>query len=870
MHGSTVWFVGLPLVLVAAGILAAWLTVRLRRGSGDRLRARRIEQPLAHELPYWAFVDDGGAGVAVHIDGSQSAHLELWGLDTDCLDNETLAQITTALHAIVQSLPPGAVLQFVHWTDGDVSTTIARYEEATAASEGIGRALVEDKVRDLRRRGGLRCSRLVVSVSPPPPAAPAGRRLPFRRHFPSIGPEEHAAALIRLRTLRDQLARALQAAGLRARPLGVPEVRRLAYSVLNPRRVRITPDPPPEDGSGCGDEPSAREQLVYAGLEERRDRLVLDGQLVRVLTLKSLPTATEPALLEALIVGLPFHVRLQVAIEALDESAAITDLKRRRDRAHLLANLRERRNQEAEAAERDVAELIDANLQSTLRMVRIAVTMVLSVDASVPDPGLVLDRQTAEVLRLFHGLHGAQAMVDDLGQLDEFLATLPGNARHGRRWRRCTSLNATHMLLAWQPWTGAASPPLLVENGRGHLVGYDPFDPGLDNPNACMAGTSGSGKSVTTNYLLCHLLAGGAKALIVDVGGSYRRLVDLFDGQYFAVQLDREPPGLNLFFPPLDIVRADGGLDEQRVQFVAAVVERMVADRGRESLTNAERAVVVRAIALTYDAAGHRTPILADLVDVLRDFPGDDPEDVAIARNLARALRVWTDGPAGRIVNRPSTIQLDGRAPLCAFDLKGLETQPDLQAVVLLILSGILWHLVMRDPTERKVVVFDEVWRLLAAPASARLVEELYRTSRKYRCSILTISQSVEDFAGSTIAPALINNAATVYLLRHRRGHDVAAVQWKLNERERQVFEALEMRRGQYTEALILHGEHHFLARIVLTPFEYWLATTHPPDLEIERRFLERHPGTPRLSVLRALATEHPHGAPSAAARDAV
>src|SRR4029077_2226932 len=107
-----------------------------------------------------------------------------------------------------------------------------------------------------------------------------------------------------------------------------------------------------------------------------------------------------------------------------------------------------------------------------------------------------------------------------------------------------------------------------------------------------------------------------------------------------------------------------------------------------------------------------------------------------------------------------------------AFDLKGLEGDKDLQAVLVLILSGIIWNLVMRDNTEAKVVVFDEVWRLLESPASAQLIAELYRTSRKYRCSILTISQSVEDFTGSSIAAALINNSATVYLLKHRLGHE--------------------------------------------------------------------------------------------------
>jgi type IV secretory pathway VirB4 component len=404
--------------------------------------------------------------------------------------------------------------------------------------------------------------------------------------------------LKQLRVVVDQVTRGLTAAGLRSRVLAGSELRRQIYGLLNPTHARIVPEPP-----AWSDDQTAREQLVFSGVLEQRDSLVCDGQLMRVLTLKALPTFTEPALLEALLVGLPFHCRVQVAIEASDSIRALDDLKRRRDQAHLLATLREKRNQEAEAQEQDVAELIDQNLRSSLRMVRVSVSIVLSVDARRPDAALVLDGQTHEVKRVVAGLGGAQIMVDEYAQMDELLATLPGNAKRGRRWRRCTSENAAHLVLAWQPWTGAPAPTLLVQNGRGHLVGLDPFDEALDNPNAFMAGASGSGKSATTNYLLLNLLATGAKALVVDVGGSYRRLMEIFGGRYFAITLDSSvTPALNPFFAPVDILGPGGRLEERRLAFILAVVERMACDARRPELGNAERALLAAAVDATFRA----------------------------------------------------------------------------------------------------------------------------------------------------------------------------------------------------------------------------------------------------------------------------
>lgn len=70
------------------------------------------------------------------------------------------------------------------------------------------------------------------------------------------------------------------------------------------------------------------------------------------------------------------------------------------------------------------------------------------------------------------------------------------------------------------------------------------------------------------------------------------------------------------------------------------------------------------------------------------------------------------------------------------------------------------------------------------------------------------------------------------------------------------------MRRGEYTEALILHGEkHHFLARIVLSPLEYWITTSHPADQALERAIQRDQPHLSRLDQLRLLAARYPHGA---------
>lgn len=845
---------GVPLALVGLSAAAAYGLSRMEPGSRQRVRRRQAASPLAHELPYWHATP---GGVLVGVDLSYSAALELVGVDTDCLSADELDQVARALHAALHVLPHGTLLQWLHITDRDHSALADAFTGQTESPSPVAQRLTRERAQMIRRDPNLRRTRLYLVVT-----RRYGRaRLPGGRRFADWTEREHATREREILSLREQVARGLEGAGLDSRELSKADAIALAYEMLNPARARTVPAPAVGPRLDVADEQTLREQLAFAGVAEQQRHLTVDGRRLRVLTLKNLPAFTEPALLETLTVALPYEVTVQLGLEVLDDQKSLDALKRKRDRALALAQAAQRRNQEAEAQHIEVAELIDENLYANIRMVRLSLTVVLGVtDGSEADRQL--DEQTSEVLRLLSRAHGADGLVEDYAQLDTWLSTLPGNVAHAGRWHTCTSQNAGHLLLAFQSWPGHRRPSVMLENRRNHLVGFDPFDGSLDNPNAFMAGASGAGKSVTTNFLLMHLLASGAHALVIDVGGSYRKLIELFGGDYLSFEREADP-ALNLFYPPEDMFDEAGSIDPLRMQFILTVLEALATDGHRPELRHEERAVLDSALGTLYRhyAAYAHTPLLGEFVAYLATVSQDeswrDDEDRGIARQLAKRLGYWTQGAHGQLFNRPSTVQLTSL--FAGFDLKGLSDE--VREPVVLILSGLIWNLVMKDASARKLVVFDEVWTLLSTPASAKLLEELYRTSRKYRCAILSISQSVDDFTGSSIAGALVNNSATAYLLRHRSGHAQIAEHFQLNPRERQVFEELEMRRGAYAELLMLAGAaHHFVARIALTPLEYWIATTHPADKAAHRALAAEHPHLGLLDTLHLCAQRWPRG----------
>lgn len=854
MTGTLLIAPALGLAVVAAVLYAL---ARVERGSGDRVRRRQAQSPLAHHLPYWTIGDDG---VVVGVDRTYAVGLALAGVDSDCQSAEQLERVATQLHNLVRILEPGVVLQWQFSLDQDHREMLRRYQDAARREGACAEMLAREKAEAIAATPSLRRSRLYLYVSAPNELQALARRLGARPAFGQLTAATDAAERERVLALGHQVARALTAAGFGARLLAGDELRALAYEVLNPTRCHIVPAPNRKDAVPFADAQTAREQLAFAATTEEPRSLLLDGRRLRVLTLSALPDITYPRLIEQLTLQLRVACRVQTAVEIVDPQRALDSLKRQRDRLTGLLGAAERENPEAVAQLSDLRHLIDDLVGQTQRIVRFGLSLVLSVPEG-PDAERALDQQTADVLQLVAGLQGAQALVEEYDQLDAFLATLPCNAPHRTRWMTCTSENACDLFVAWQSWCGHDDPALLLENGRNYLVGLNPFASTLTNANAFVAGSSGAGKSVFTNYMLMHLFSAGVRGLIIDVGGSYRRLLQLFGGAYFAFDRDADA-ALNLFYEPADVVADDGELDPLRLQLMLAVIETLLVEPERPQLRKRERGLLNWAVRQLYRGATS-APLLEDLAALLRTARFSDQATDALARGLAQDLDYWVQGPYQSLLNRPSTVALTTH--FAGFDLDGVPAE--VLPTVVLILSGMIWNAVTEDRSERKVVVFDEVWTLLSSPTSVALLEKLYRTARKWNAGILTISQAVSDFTGCAIADALVNNSETAYILRHNVGVEAAVETFKLNDTERKVLEGLESRHGEYSEVLVLSGqERHFLGRVVLTPLEYWVATTHPPDLAALAKVQAAHPDAPLLEQLQICAARYPHGAPAALA----
>jgi type IV secretory pathway VirB4 component len=563
----------------------------------------------------------------------------------------------------------------------------------------------------------------------------------------------------------------------------------------------------------------------------------------RLISLKAMPDQTCASMAQILR-DLPFDSRLFLSVHVPVQSKELDSLQTQRRIAFSMVHGKQNgvRDIESHAKLDDIETLLEQMVAQGEKIFWVSLNILLrSKDLDV------LDAQVNQTMMKLRELSGAEGMLETLGAMDVFKELALPNGRGRERAKRLKTSELADFLPLYGPWRGHPRPSILLRSRLGNLVGFDPFDKSLTNANQIVSGGSGSGKSFMTNILMLQMLKESPKIFIVDIGGSYRKLCSNLGGQYIPLGLEG---GLSI--NPFDLLSGASQPDSQKIKFLVGLVEVMTTEHGDGRLPRLWRAEIEDSIRRVYDAS--KTPCLSDLKDDLSQH-----FDTEITR-LARTLGQWVgDSAYGQFVDRPTTIELN--RPLVCFDLKGLDSNPDLQAACLFIITDFVWREVQADKTSKKFLIFDECWRLLENDAGSQFIGEVFRTFRKYYASAIAISQNIDDFARSRIASAILPNAATKWILK-QKGADQTRLQevLDLNVNEMALIESLRQERGKYSEAFLMCEDDRSLVTIESTPLEYWIATTDPRETSLLQRRLQEDPSLSEWDCLHSLAQEYPTG----------
>lgn len=796
---------------------------------------RRREDSLAEELPYWDFFD-GPKPHLVLADGSLVGGLRVSLVDTECFDECDVNQFVIGLRSALNSVSEGVSLQFALNVRSDFSDVITnhtsnQYEHANALIKDIAQYRAHQLHTALINRELYR-PQLKVYVRTPAVGIKRSNFFKRRDLFSgqaSVAYDETMEVLIQN---LDSLSSSLKAVGLNCSVLQRSDIISHVYDFLNPKRSQTEPTPRVKSPRDRDIEKeilqecdwlaaqSPREQLVFGDLVLEYDQFVLDSHFFRVISLKTLPELTFAGQLSDFL-RMPFHYDLMLSIHVPTQAGEMAKLQQKRKMAHSLAVTQggKASDLESESKLSSTEELIRELLNTGQRIYAAQLTIVLKAPNDLSGKK-VLNRQVREVLSRFRVLQGAEGLEETVGAWKIVKGNLPAAPMVLERAKKMKTNNLADFLPVFGSREGDANPTVILRNRLNGLVSYDPFDPGLPNYNCLVTGSSGAGKSFLNNCILVQELARGLRVFIIDIGGSYRKLTEALDGQYLEVNLSDQYK-LN----PFDIPNSQDEPSNQKIKSLLAVIETMVAEDDRAKLAKLDRVLLEKAILSVYEKkrADCKIPILSDLVTELQKM--NEPS----MQPIAKMLHMWTgDRPYGRLLDGPGTLKTG--ATICTFDLKGLSNYPDLQSVMILILTDFILNQVEQDRSQRKRIILDEAWELLKSNASANFMEYCARTLRKTGSGITFITQGVEEIVASAIGPAILNNTATKFVMLQRGDSEALKNVLKLNKQELQLIQSLHQRKGEYSEGFMIEGDHRQVIRVFPSPMEYWLATSDSQD----------------------------------------
>ena len=788
---------------------------------------------LSDKLQLWGTIPN----TVIYSDGSLGAVLKVDLVDAEFWPDTEINSLAERIRSFLNALPENTDIQFLKEI---TATPDARINGQTPSGlNGLLESLSAGRqalFQMMNSTGTLPEHSLLVVIRRPLSSPLIGRPKMFGKSkmYREISESELKRAEAVFQKDVSGVSDGLTGLGLKTRRFSEGEIAERTYREWNPdRNVSL----------GRYDTEDLRDSLLFTDAVIHPRGFLLGATDHRVISLKLLPEQTHAGM-AGVLSELPYGSQVYLSVHVPQQSKELESLQTQRRLAFSLVHGRPGRVRDidSEAKLEDLEQVIEDLVQASEKIFRLSFNIVLR--SSDPEE---LDSDVARCLAKVRELAGAEAMVETVAAFDIFSDVVFPNARSTERQKRLKTSNLADFIPVQGSWHGHETAAAQFRSRTGSLVGFDPFASELTNANQLISGASGSGKSYLTNNLLLQFLKDDPKIFIIDIGGSYKKLCTSLGGQYIPLGV-----GSALSLNPFDLAEGEEKPSEQKIKFLVGLVETMTKEHESTGLPRLERAELEGAIIGLYSI--HKEPTLTDLKMSLAGH--EHPRMQMISKILAQ----WTgDSPFGQFLDRKTSMSLERR--LICFDLKGLETHPDLQAACLFVITDLIWRSVQADRSSKKYLIFDECWRILETPAGASLVGDVFRTFRKYYASAIAISQTIDDFARSTVAHAIIPNSSVKWLMKQKGSNKENLKQiLGLNDHELGVIDSLQQERGSFSEAFLMAGDRRSVVRIESTALEYWIATTDPRDLAQVDIETQKEPETATIDILKRLAVRYPAG----------
>jgi type IV secretory pathway VirB4 component len=461
----------------------------------------------------------------------------------------------------------------------------------------------------------------------------------------------------------------------------------------------------------------------------------------------------------------------------------------------------------------------------------------------------VLQSRTDQIKSAF-GKIGIRSKEEAEYTISSFLASIPGGNGFLEGFYMPLESAVCYMNLV-SPKRGDKK-GILLNNRHGHPIYYDPFKYNLDNQHAFVFGPTGSGKSFFNGKMIKDRFYAGHTVIVIDSGGTYRRLFEALGGTYIEYRPDK-PLAFNPFL--FKKVGTTYKPASDKIAFLANFIAKIwKGDLAQNPLSELEYALLSKFLTNYYKGLRDKDiPSLIGFCGWLKAHVKE--EDIADSLfhidNFLLILEPFTEGIYKEHFNALEISYPEDERLIC-FELKAVKNDSKLYPLVVKVLFDYVLELVQTQSEMIKFIDIEECWKMLD-DSTKDYIQSFYREERKSNLSIRVLTQTTDEVKDSKIAAAMKNNAATFILLYNDKQsvrRDIADF-LGMNAFDMEKYASLR-RRDSYTdgyrEVFIKEMDTSSVWRIETSLYEHGILTSRPDERNAITNFI-KSTGSVRAAV---------------------
>jgi len=472
--------------------------------------------------------------------------------------------------------------------------------------------------------------------------------------------------------------------------------------------------------------------------------------------------------------GLPFNHVINVTIEVTDTDSTVSVINAEKQVLNYIAPFYPPAREKQKEQELFCNEIGQFEYQTAYTAFNVIID---DIDLSSLSKKIALAQQG------FSFMNQSGCYVENAEIANLFFCGIPGNARSNYRGFVNTTKQAICYLM---------KESLYISDLKGHKFS-DRFgkpvivnlwdSPYLVNRNRIVIGPSGSGKSFWLNEYILQSFEKGNDIVIIDIGGSYRSMVELNNGKYFDSS-DLKNFAFNPFLCEQDrngkYLYLDLTDEESTDDLITTIVSILsFIWRKDQPITSTEQTILYDTITEFYDYINGISDEKKDciqpnlieyrnfLVNIFKNNMSETQRTKFDVEDLVLHLKRYTSGDLSFLLNGKENIDVVNDR-LIAFDMEGISKKEYFPIIAIITLQLVTDKIKRRKGVNKELVI-DEGLDFLKDAKFGHFIAFLYRTFRKKQGSITLAAQNVLFLKNmeADIRDSIIINCATKVILDH-------------------------------------------------------------------------------------------------------